>query len=84
MSCEDKVKEIVAIVFKVEQGQIGEETDFIEDLNAKSYDIAELIALLEDEFQIEIDPLRARQNKNVGQTIDYINELLSKKSGGST
>lgn len=78
MSMEDRVREIIASVFKLKKEQLTDNMDFIKDLNAQSYDIAELIALLEEEFQVEIDPLRARQNKTIGQVIDYIKELTKR------
>jgi acyl carrier protein len=75
---EERVKQVVAKVFRKDVNQISRETRFIEDLFAKSLNIIELIAVLENEFDIEIPANEARRNKTVGQAIDLIERLLEK------
>ncbi len=75
---EDRVKEIVAKVFHKDVSQINRDTRFIEDLYAKSLNIIELTAVLENEFNIDIPGNESRKNKTVGQAIDLIEKLLAK------
>jgi len=57
-------------IFKVDKSKITKETEFVKDLKAKSYDVLELIATLE-EVDIEIDVRDALKNKTVGEAIEY-------------
>lgn len=75
---EERVKQVVAKVFRKDVNQISRETQFIEDLFAKSLNIIELTAVLENEFDIEIPGHEARRNKTVGQAVDLIEKLLKK------
>lgn len=75
---EVRVKKVVADVFRKDADQISRETKLIEDLYAKSLNIIELAAVLEDEFNIEISGQEARSNKTVGQTIDMVKRLVGK------
>ncbi len=73
MDVEKRVKEIIAEVFKTDSKKLQEETCYVEDLRAKSANILELIATLEDEFNLRIIPLvEARKNKTIGDTIAYM------------
>ena len=72
---EDRVKSVIAKVLRMESGEINRESRFTEDLMAKSFDIIEIIATLEDEFNVEIDDSRAKRNRTVGEAVDYIIEL---------
>jgi acyl carrier protein len=75
MSVEDRVIKIVAQIFKTEERKINRETKFVADLSAKSRDFMAMIALLEYEFDIEIEYVKAI-NKTVGQTVDYVETLV--------
>ena len=76
MSIEEEVIKIVAEQFKIEESQINRNTKFVDDLKAKSIQIIEMCATMEDQFDIEIDMEEARKNKTVGEAIDYIEKLL--------
>jgi acyl carrier protein len=76
MKVKDRVKEIIAELFEIEEEKVTGETRFVEDLHAKSINIIEMIAIMEEEFNIEINSIRARRNRTVDQTVDYISSLL--------
>lgn len=69
---ERKVKKVVADVFSVKAGSLKESTSFVDDLHAKSIGIVELLAALEMEFGFRVPQRDVRQNKTVGQAIDYM------------
>ena len=48
------------------------EASFIDDLDADSLDIVELIMALEEEFDMEIPDEEAEKISTVGDVIDYI------------
>lgn len=72
---EDRVKEVVARVFHKDVNQLNRDTRFVQDLYAKSLNIIELIAVLEDEFDIDIPSAEARKRRTVGEAVDLVESL---------
>ncbi|MEM2897428.1 MAG: acyl carrier protein [Candidatus Bathyarchaeia archaeon] len=76
MTIEEIVKEIIADVFKKKVNELSFETSFVDDLHAKSVQIIELLALLEDKFNISIPFAEVKKNKTIGEAIEYIKGKL--------
>ena len=74
MSLEDDVKAIVVDQLGVSPEDVKENSSFIEDLNADSLDLTELIMTLEEKFAFEISENEAEQLRTVGDVIKYIQE----------
>jgi acyl carrier protein len=77
MSVEERVKRIIADQFGVKPEELQPETSFAKNLMAESIDTVELIAALEEEFNIEIPDEDAERNQTVGQVIDYMKRKAS-------
>ncbi|MGF1449036.1 MAG: acyl carrier protein [Opitutales bacterium] len=75
---EERVKEIIVNQLNVNEEQVKPEASFMNDLNADSLDIVELIMALEEEFkdeiQGEIPEAEAEKLQKVGDVVAYINE----------
>jgi acyl carrier protein len=69
---EDKVKQIIMEKLGVSEEQVTPEASFIDDLNADSLDIVELVMELEDAFGLEIPDEDAEKLKSVQNAIDYL------------
>ena len=72
---ENLKKEIFATVAEqlgVDVGEIAEAKSFIEDLNADSLDLTEMIMTLEEKFNVEISDTEAEKLKTVGDVITFI------------
>ena len=69
---EDKVFGIVSEQMAINKAEIARETAFINDLNADSLDIVELVMEFEDNFDMSIPDEEAEKIKTIGQAIDYI------------
>ncbi len=76
---EDKVFSIVSEQMAINKAEITRETSFINDLNADSLDIVELVMEFEDNFDMSIPDEEAEKIKTVGQAIDYIANTQTKK-----
>ena len=73
----DQLRKIIADQLGVEEDRVTYEAHFIEDLNADSLDLVELIMALEEEFGVEISDEEANTLTTVGAAQDYINEHKS-------
>jgi acyl carrier protein len=72
----EKLRKIIADQLGVEEERVTVEAHFIEDLNADSLDLVELIMALEEEFGVEISDEDANSLTTVGAAQDYISEHL--------
>ncbi|HVB97003.1 MAG TPA: acyl carrier protein [Chloroflexota bacterium] len=69
-----RVKKIIVEQLGVEDDQVESTAAFVEDLNADSLDLVELIMSLEEEFGMEISDEAAAKIHTVQDAVDYINE----------
>lgn len=72
MNVADKVKEIVSQQLDVDKGQVVETARFIDDLNADSLAIVELVLAFEEQFEIEVPDEDTDKIRTVGDAIAYI------------
>lgn len=70
----EQVRSIIAEKLNVNESEVAMETSFIEDLNADSLDIVELIMALEDELDMEIADEDAEKFVTVGDVVEYIRQ----------
>lgn len=56
----------------VEEDEVTLESNFIDDLNADSLDIVELVMAMEQEFDISIPDEDAEKIKTVGDAVEYV------------
>ena len=71
-----RVYKVIAQVLKIEESQIDEANSFTADLGAESVQSVELMAVFEEEFDIEMDEDEALEVQNVGGAIDFIGRYL--------
>ena len=75
----ERVQKIIAEQLGVEESEIKPETSFVDDLNADSLDLVELIMSLEEEFSeegktVEISDEDAEKILTVKDAVAYIDE----------
>ena len=68
----EKVRNILAEGLGIEEEIITMDSDFIDDLNADSLDIVDLVVELEHEFNLSIPDEEAERIKTVGDAVEYI------------
>ena len=77
----ERVRKMIVEQLGVEEEKVVPSASFIDDLNADSLDLVELIMAMEEEFSegdrmIEISDEDAEKITTVGEAVDYIKELL--------
>ena len=77
LNAEERLKKIIAKELSVSEEEVTSEASFIDDLNADSLDLVELIMALEEEFNVKISDEEADKIKTVQDALDYIQEHTS-------
>ena len=72
MSVQQEVIDIIIEQLGVDANDVSPEKSFVEDLNADSLDLTELIMTFEERFGFEISEEDAEKLKTVGDVIEYI------------
>src|SRR6266699_5269586 len=70
----ERLKKIVVEQLGVDEDEVKPEASFVDDLNADSLDLVELIMSLEEEFGTEISDEDAEKIRTVQDAVDYIDE----------
>jgi acyl carrier protein len=73
----ERLKKIIVEQLGVDEEEVQPQASFVEDLNADSLDLVELIMSLEEEFGMEISDEDAERIQKVSDAVEYIEEHQS-------
>jgi len=73
-SIEQRIRPLIAEQLGVEENKVTRSASFVDDLNADSLDLVEMVMSLEEEFKIEIPDEDVERIHTVGDAVDYIME----------
>lgn len=73
----EKLQGIIAEVLNVSEDEITANTTFVDDLGADSLDLFEIIAAIEEQFDIEIPQEEAEKIVTVGDAVEQIKNILN-------
>jgi len=79
MNCEERIKEIVCEIVGIDKDEINPDESFIDDMGLDSLRALEILAAIENEFSITIEPERLRDMTTLNNVIKLTNEYLGKK-----
>ena len=69
----EKIKEVTAEQLDIDESMITMDSSFINDLEADSRSLVQLMMALEEEFDIEIPDDEADEISTVADAVNYIN-----------
>jgi acyl carrier protein len=75
MAVFDDLKEIIADKLSVEPADIKMESHFIDDLGADSLDLADLVMVVEDKYEVDFSNEDTDQFETVGSVVKAIENL---------
>lgn len=71
---EQRIRPLIAEQLGVEESKVTRSASFVDDLNADSLDLVEMVMSLEEEFKIEISDEDAEKIHTVGDALEYVQE----------
>ncbi len=75
----ERVQNVVSEQLGVDSDKVTPDAEFVQDLNADSLDLVELIMQLEEEFGVEISDEQAESIVTVGDAMEFIQEHTAAK-----
>lgn len=80
MTTQQEVIDIIVEQLGIDAAEVAPDKSFVEDLNADSLDLTELIMTFEERFGHEISEEEAEQLKTVGDVISFIDKKKAELS----
>ena len=74
---ETRLRKIIAEQLGVTEEEVVPQASFIDDLNADSLEMVDLIISLEEEFNIQVSDEDAEKIKTVQDAIEFLHEQLN-------
>lgn len=76
----ERVTKVIVEQLGVDESEVVPEASLVDDLDADSLDLVELVMSLEEEFGIEVSDERAEEIRSVQDAVDYV-EMVPTSSG---
>ncbi len=70
----ERIRELLAEQLDIEEEKITMDSDILEDFEADSLDVVDMVMSLEDEFGVEVPDEAVEGLKTVGDVVRYIEE----------
>ena len=70
----ERIRELLAEQLDIDEDKITMDSDILEDFEADSLDVVDMVMSLEDEFGVEVPDEAVEGLKTVGDVVRYIEE----------
>ena len=70
----ERIRELLAEQLDVDEDKITMESDILEDFEADSLDVVDMVMTLEDEFGVEVPDEQIENFHTVGDVVRYVEE----------
>lgn len=77
MNIEERVKQLISEHLGVPLEEVLEEADFIQDLNAQTIEITDIILAIEQAYKIKIPEEEQKNIQTVGDLINAVTDQLT-------
>ena len=80
---EAKVKEVLLEILDIRPEEVVPTAKFVDDLRATSIDLVEIIAMLQNTFDVAIDEAQVARLRTVQDAVDFFQAAVTAKRGAS-
>ena len=80
---EAKVKEVLLEILEIRPEEIIPTAKFVDDLQATSIDLVEIVAMLQNTFDVDIDEAHVARLRTVQDAVDFFQAAVTAKRGAS-
>jgi acyl carrier protein len=80
---EAKVKEVLLEILDIRPEEIVPTAKFVDDLQATSIDLVEIVAMLQNTFDVDIDEAQVARLRTVQDAVDFFRAAVTAKRGAS-
>ena len=70
----ERIRSLLASQLDIEEDRITMDSSFVEDFEADSLDVVDMVMSLEDEFGIEVPDEAVENFHTVGDVVQYVDE----------
>lgn len=70
----ERIREIICDQLELEEDKVTMDSDIMEDFEADSLDVVDLVMSIEDEFGLEVPDDQIENFRTVGDVVRYIEE----------
>ena len=70
----EKIQRILCDQLDLDESRVTMDSDIVEDLEADSLDVVDLVMTIEDEFSLEVPDDQIENFRNVGDVVRYIQQ----------
>ena len=70
----ERIREIICDQLDLEEDKVTMDSDIMEDFEADSLDVVDLVMSIEDEFGLEVPDAQIENFRTVGDVVRYIEE----------
>ena len=70
----ERIREIICDQLDLEEDKVNMDSDIMEDFEADSLDVVDLVMSIEDEFGLEVPDDQIENFRTVGDVVRYIEE----------
>ena len=72
----EEIKSMLVEEMSIDEAEVREDAEFINDLGFNSLELADLVALCEEKYDIDLDEEKIREILTVGDFVKYLEELV--------
>ncbi len=72
----EEIKNLLVEEMSIEETEIKPEAEFVNDLGFNSLEIADLISLVEEKYDIDLDEDKIKEIATVSEFVAYLEELV--------
>ena len=72
----EEIKSMLVEEMSIEEAEIKEDAEFVNDLGFNSLELADLVSICEEKFDVDLDEDKIREILTVGDFVKYLESLV--------